>query len=394
MKELSNRRIFIFDVTAVVPYGHNYDSLLRVQKHFKNNHEKVYIFVPVNLHKRENQEEEDIFRNLPNMYFELHEIKPWTTRFNLIKKYVRFSYRIFWYFKNSIKIILLLKKFDKKFKLDEQDKVIFMNSDLLFTSLFLSLFLKRKMSIHIRFINVFEHFYLPRIWSIKKLATKIKKSCLTYVQISAETSNYAEYLSQYFEDVMVLPYPLKINSTKRINPGRTKNRIGILGSARPDKGFEQLPNLINQIDPDRELKFFVQQSASPWGASYSNTLSLLKSFENVELLEGNLSRKNLDFYIKNIDVMLLPYWGHIYITRGSAMFFESVENLIPVVAPIDTAFGRDIREFKLGSTYFDATDIKYALSRALKLNGKKVFAQSCSNYEFNALMNWDKLFKK
>lgn len=288
---------------------------------------------------------------------------------------IRTAYeRTGWMISNSVKVISSIRKLDKKYVFTSSDKFIFPNADLMTVfALFLWLMFRKKKRlprIKLRFINVFENYNLPHILGMKQLLgmSKLLNHRIKCVSIFAETNRYKDQLSNFADNISVAPYPpvMVTKNRMRLVPKKSKfMTVGVLGSARPDKGFTEIPILLNYLAQQSfsvKVNFLVQESVESWGFEYDHAKFLLQTNKHVELLPGYLDHNTILENIQKCDLLLLPYDKSIYRFRGSAMLFEAADLNIPVLAPSHTGFGETIRRFGIGWTYGHLSEIPQLLA--------------------------------
>lgn len=157
---------------------------------------------------------------------------------------------------------------------------------------------------------------------------------------------------------------------KNNNLPKFKNRvftIGFLGTARPNKGFESIPSLINALT-SKGIQFhaIAQEAVYPW-QSYSKALNtLLNTFSNIEIIPANLSDHQFQKVFSGIDLLVLPYKLENYIVAGSGLLFTAADLHIPTLAKKGVAFSWDISEYNLGYLYSDVDEFVKSILHCIK----------------------------
>ena len=388
---------FLVDPTAVTSYGHNIDGLDRIATQIRKYGHNVVCIVPENCPSEFTQifHDYEVHPILPKDYAIQHEPPHWGKLIpERFRRYLKAFLILVWFVKGLYSLRKSIKKFESIFKFQTSDQIIFVNADNLGTTAFLLFLKKFKGSWIIRLINVYEHLGIPKFWNFRKFAKLIGKK-INYgykIDICAETENYAEWLGEYFNEIEVVPYPVTLKPPFQGNFEKPIN-IGVLGSARWDKGFEDLPKIIESFDGNPNYRFTIQLSSQSWGGGYFATTCHLHGLFSTTLLKGYLSREELNYYFEETDVMLLPYIASTYITRGSAMFVESIENGIPVVAPAITAIGREIKIHNLGATYSETDEIKREIDNCVGYGNSQDFEEARTKYENYCKLKWEKVAK-
>jgi glycosyltransferase involved in cell wall biosynthesis len=157
---------------------------------------------------------------------------------------------------------------------------------------------------------------------------------------------------------------------KNNNLPKFKNRvftIGFLGTARPNKGFESIPSLINALT-SKGIQFhaIAQEAVYPW-QSYSKALNtLLNTFSNIEIIPANLSDHQFQKVFSGIDLLVLPYKLENYKVAGSGLLFTAADLHIPTLAKKGVAFSWDISEYNLGYLYSDVDEFVKSILHCIK----------------------------
>lgn len=143
--------------------------------------------------------------------------------------------------------------------------------------------------------------------------------------------------------------------------------IGFLGTARPNKGFESIPDLIKTLTSKGiQFRALVQKAVYPW-QSYTKALdTLLNTFSNVEIIPANLSDHQFQKIFSSIDLSVLPYKVENYIVAGSGLLFTAADLHIPTLAKSGVAFSWDISEYNLGFLYTNTGEFVKSIERCMK----------------------------
>jgi hypothetical protein len=128
--------------------------------------------------------------------------------------------------------------------------------------------------------------------------------------------------------------------------------LGFLGSARPNKGFENIPRLLQAMsDSGFSFQVIVQKAVYPWPA-YTSTLQILSKWEGlIEFIPENISQNALEDLIAKVNVLVMPYRKEDYKIAGSGLLFIASDYSTPILSTKGVAFEWDIVTYSLGSTY-------------------------------------------
>ena len=229
-------------------------------------------------------------------------------------------------------------------------------------------------SLGLRFINVMENNSVPKILKVKELFKQLERSKRKGLKltVAAETEGYRAFIGHFMTGTFICEYPQNKNflSGKLLSKRKSVLTIGSLGSARPDKGFTKLRNLVARIlaAKGQDVEILIQEGTFSWGYEYDLTLSELRGYPQVRFLPGYLTQKELEAAVNKCNVLIMPYDEGIYEYRGSAMLFEAADMNIPILVPSKTGLGEVVRKYGLGATFISETDIVAALNAVLEID--------------------------
>jgi hypothetical protein len=387
-------RTYIIEPTLILRTGHVKKCTELFALESSKYHEKTIVVVPIGAPEiLSTNSKIKVLKILPNTYERLLydeklfrssirnsiEVLFFFLRKNKKNKLVFFCERLFWYLQNSKKMKIALQQLFDIEKIDSQDRVILPNGDLMCTNSIIRVVqrLGKNSSprLAIRFINVMENAGIPKLFSKKTMLRKLRSlERENYnLRITAETENYRLFLARYLANSGICEYPevFKVKTSKNSN----EIVIGVLGSARPDKGFEELRQIIPMLKSSNfrnSISFIIQGSTTSWGTKYDETLNMLRQFSSTKILPGYISEQEMDEAISSCTALLLPYDVGTYAFRGSAMLFDASDLNIPIIAPSGTGMGTTIRRFGIGATYSSFTEIPSAISFVSQLNSEEI----------------------
>lgn len=161
-------------------------------------------------------------------------------------------------------------------------------------------------------------------------------------------------------------------STNKSAPAVPEIRLGFLGSGRPNKGFDNIPGILDELKEKKvNFKAFVQLPKFKW-SEFETTLSKLNERHSkaVIFLESGTSKLVLDQTIADMDLIVLPYRLENYKIAGSGILFLASDFGVPVAATKNLAFTWDIDQYQLGFSFIDAAEF-----------GQRILSLKHSNYD-------------
>lgn len=135
-----------------------------------------------------------------------------------------------------------------------------------------------------------------------------------------------------------IPIPRPLNVRRRPAPAAAPRRLGFLGSARPEKGFALLPELLPRLLHGHEsLRIIVQVNPLidlPVIAEAAKKIRrLARQSDRIELVGQALAMDEYYQLLDGIDVVVLPYDRQTYAMRISAVGIEAMALGKIVVGP-------------------------------------------------------------
>ncbi|MEM9619525.1 MAG: glycosyltransferase [Pseudomonadota bacterium] len=127
------------------------------------------------------------------------------------------------------------------------------------------------------------------------------------------------------------------------NPPSGKTVIASLGRGRRDKGWGELPAIVEEFNKSalaNSAVFVVQKPRAM--DDLSSEEERLAAQQNVILLDEIISTSLLQAVCDKTDVFLLPYQPGVYRKRGSAFCWRAVSHGQPVVVNADTALSETL----------------------------------------------------
>ncbi len=178
-------------------------------------------------------------------------------------------------------------------------------------------------------------------------------------KFSAETIEYANHLSKLFNlEVTHVPYPpIDLDTGYKATFSR-KFIVVVPGAARMDKGFAELPNLINKLNHlDIKVDFLIQRAQKDW-PGYCEVLEELKKLSNVKILPSYIPNEELTEILRNSNSILLPYVQTMYTFRGSAFARRGMYLGKTILTSKGTTMANDAELWGLSAPIDAATSLK------------------------------------
>ncbi len=139
--------------------------------------------------------------------------------------------------------------------------------------------------------------------------------------------------------------------------------LGFIGSARENKGFDTIPDIL-QILQDNKIDYtaIIQLANFEW-PRYQETYNLLKGFsDNVTFLPGGCSEIVLQEALRNVDFLILPYKLENYRLAGSGLLYQAADLSVPILASAGVGFEWDLLNFAIGAVFQDYNELPSLIS--------------------------------
>jgi glycosyltransferase involved in cell wall biosynthesis len=158
-------------------------------------------------------------------------------------------------------------------------------------------------------------------------------------------------------------------SIKRVPP----LKIGFLGSARENKGFDEIPTIIQKILKNRsDVSFFVQCANFEWNSYLESMLKLQDYSYAINFLPGGSEESVIDEALQSCDALVLPYRATDYLLAGSGIMYKAFDRLVPVFASRGVGFESDIDVFNTGAVFCSIDGMLESLFSASNSYQKKI----------------------
>ena len=368
----TNSRIFICDLCCVLPFGHNAVSVRYFSDYFEKKNNTV---VPL------------VCKGLPDSVSIIPKesrVAPFFYSRSMVASFIpprEYSFadpsdsiplrklRAFLFGASKIDIFRRYAKdffleIFRNFSVKNDDRFFFPSAsyyDILgFVDACLSLDTNSRPKCHFRMIGVMETSGPWSTWAqnyqhISKALRSAGVKLGNSLSLSAETGKYAQKLMiDTGIPVSVTPYPLEREPVQRIRTPDRPFTVISPGSARDDKGFSRLRDIIAHfyiLAPQANVRFLIQNLSDNSlikNTNAHNYTARLQAIPGVKLLPGHLDNTEIDALYSEADAVIMPYDAETYRFRGSAIFMESIAYNLPIVTTSGTGFAEMVKVYGTG----------------------------------------------
>jgi len=179
-------------------------------------------------------------------------------------------------------------------------------------------------------------------------------------------------------DIYWAPMPTSGGATAKLIDSPLK--IGFLGAARKNKGFDLIPRILN-ILLGSNMVFYIQLALQPWPEYFKTLLEIEKQHQNIELIQGAIAHADLLQIIASMDVLIMPYSSVQYEKVGSGILYQGADLLVPSISFKQLGFSWDIEQFGIGATINELSEIGEIL------NSKNVLTWRANITKYNMKRN-------
>lgn len=179
-------------------------------------------------------------------------------------------------------------------------------------------------------------------------------------------------------DIYWAPMPTSEGATAKLIDSPLK--IGFLGAARKNKGFDLIPRILN-ILLGSNMVFYIQLALQPWPEYFKTLLEIEKQGQNIELIQGGIAHVDLLQIIASMDVLIMPYSSLQYEKVGSGILYQGADLLVPSISFKQLGFSWDIEQFGIGATINAVSELGEIL------NSKNVLTWRANITKYNTERN-------
>lgn len=194
------------------------------------------------------------------------------------------------------------------------------------------------------------------------------------VRLFADSSRIINIYGRHFRRPMtLLPIPLgfHVSNIGTQGPPDRMIRLGYLGYTQPKQGYPYIRRLYHDIlaNPDQDkVVLKVRHNVFNIDASMSVDLrDLVGSHERIENIVNYQSPEEYDAFLRDCDIVLLPYQRTAYPLQTSGMLIDALCRGKPVVVPENTWLSDQLQQHGAGITFsgIDYASFKKAVDQAI-----------------------------
>ena len=201
---------------------------------------------------------------------------------------------------------------------------------------------------------------------------RITKSGLRPLHLATfDASSSAAYGLLLEYPVAVLPVPRLATIPIARRSGKRPITVGILGSQRPDKGYQHVPEIARELlRSRRDVRLLIHNGDSGAMTEVQKSLGGLVAADNRVTLDQRQADPALwNQLLSATDLVLCPYDEERFATSYSSVASEAIANGIPLVVPARTSLARVMGDFGgAGATFDRFTPASIALATQAALD--------------------------
>lgn len=167
-----------------------------------------------------------------------------------------------------------------------------------------------------------------------------------------------------------MPYINRSRSKSlNLSLGEMPLKLGFLGAARPNKGFDFIPKILDVLKTNCiDFTAYIHLPKFTWEEfTYVKEYLGKNHGDSIIFLESGITKDHLNSYISKMNLIVLPYRLENYKLAGSGILFIACDYSVPVSSFEKLAFTWDIETFNLGFSFKNEIDFLQKL-QSLDLN--------------------------
>ncbi len=181
------------------------------------------------------------------------------------------------------------------------------------------------------------------------------------IRIGYETDGYNLLLQKIgFKPEQLYWSPWPQLDSKPFSPREhDKLIIGFLGTAKKRKGFDLIPGILGELERNKiDFEAIIQEAVFPWEQYHQTINDLESNFKSkVRMVSSELSLDELQDYIKECDVLILPYDAVSYAINASGLLYHGADYHVPILTFENVGFENEILENNIGYIFKDINEI-------------------------------------
>jgi glycosyltransferase involved in cell wall biosynthesis len=210
------------------------------------------------------------------------------------------------------------------------------------------------------------HSYVARTLNIESRGVLgISDPLAKYLEILSNDNFYIGYetdiirndFSLHISESNLVWAPIPPRDLQRANEVFAKKKnstltLGFIGSARKNKGFDSIPQILNGLRNSKiDFKAIIQLANFEWD-DYPVTCELLSEYKaQIKFLDGGCSENQILDALNQIDFLVMPYSVESYKKSGSGILFQAADLGIPILATDGVGFDWDLKKYSIGITF-------------------------------------------
>ncbi len=208
---------------------------------------------------------------------------------------------------------------------------------------------------------------------------------------TAGTDAFAKRLGQLtLRPVFTYPMPVSYDlsggqagTSRTVDPARPVV-VSILGHSREEKGWLLIPEIVRLCtETNREISFFIQISPENMARAWKGSYEKLRAMANVKFHVGPARETEYMEFVRQSDIVLLPYDYRAFTGRTSGVFAESIGFGKVAVVPRGTWMAEQLRNNRGAGTVFEQhtpESIAAAVGEAMaRIDGLRAKADHCAD---------------
>ena len=190
----------------------------------------------------------------------------------------------------------------------------------------------------------------------------------------------------------VLRYPMPVSydlsggqaeTSRAVDPDRPVV-VSIVGHSRKEKGWLMIPEIVRLCtETNREISFFIQISPEYMAGAWKDSYEKMRAMANVTFHVGPVRETEYMEFVRQSDIVLLPYDYRAFTGRTSGVFADSIGFGKVAVVPHGTWMAEQLRNDRGAGTVFEhytPESVAAAVGEAMAgIDGLRAKAEHCAD---------------